>query len=241
MRRSSRAVLLTTVLALVIAACGSDGDATESTLAPDVTTILTTAATTMGEVETVRFTLARGGAPIYIDPTETLEFVSAEGRYAAPSSADAVVVISVGDLRAQIGAVAIDGATWLTNPITGDWEPAPAGYSFDPAVLFDPDQGWRPLLADELVDPELVGLEDRNGEMLYHVRGTAGADRIKIITAGLVGQDVVLDLWLQPTDGAVREARFTTVYQGEESDWTLTFFDYGVELEIDIPDLEGES
>ncbi len=224
----------------VLVGCG-DAAASGPTLAPDVATILSTAATTMGEVETVRFEIERGGAPVYIDPLDTLEFVSAEGRFQAPTSAEAVVVVAVGDLRAQIGAVAIDGETWITNPITGDWEPTPEGYAFDPATLFDPELGWRPLLAGELTDAELVGVETRDGEELYHLVGSASEARITVITAGLVNQEVDLDLWLDPETGAVREAQFPTVYRGENSEWSLRFFDYGEPLEITIPDLEGGS
>jgi lipoprotein LprG len=232
-------VVVAVALVATLAACGGD-EPSGPTLAPDVDTILGAAAETMGTVDTVRFTIERGGAPVYIDPLDALEFVSAEGRFAQPSSADAVVVLGVGDIRAQIGAIAIDGETWLTNPVTGTWEPAPAGYTFDPAILFDPELGWRPLLASELTDAELIGLEEHGDTELYHVRGQADEDRIAVITAGLVSQDVPLDLWLDPVDGAVREATFSTLYRGEESDWTLTFFDYGGDIVIEVPDLEGD-
>ena len=241
MRRFVVSLLAVVALAATVAGCGGDAEATGPTLAPDLGEILAVSANTMGEVDTVRFTIERGGAPVYIDPLDALEFVSAEGRFEGPSSADAVVVVAVGDLRAQVGAVAIDGETWITNPITGDWEPTPEGYAFDPATLFDPELGWRPLLASELTDPELIGLEDVDGEELYHVRGLASEDRIEVITAGLVSQDVVLDLWLDPVDGAVRIAEFPTTYRGEESSWSLVFFDYGEPLEITVPDLDNGS
>jgi len=228
----------TAALAVTVGACGGGGSG--PTLPPDLDTLMTTAAETMGAVESVSFSIERGGAPVYIDPLDTLAFVSAAGRFAAPSSAEAVVVVAVGDLRAQVGAVAIDGETWLTNPITGDWEPAPDGYTFDPAALFDPALGWRPLLADDLGDVSLVGLEDRGERPLYHVRGLAPQNRISLITAGLVGQDVTLDLWLDPGDGAVVEAEFTTVYRGEDSSWRLTFTGYGEDVVVEVPDFDSE-
>jgi lipoprotein LprG len=193
----------------------------------------------MGTVDTVRFTLERGGAAVYIDPLDTLEFLSAEGRFEGPTSADAVVRVSAGGFNLQVGAVAVDGELWITNPVTGDWEPTPEGYDFDPAALFDPEIGFRPLLA-ELTDRELIGLEDRDGEDLYHVTGVAGAERVSTITAGLVsGQDVTVDMWLDPADGAVREAELSTVNGTETSDWRIVFTDYGADLTVEIPDLEG--
>lgn len=238
MRRIIVAVVCATALGGSLTACG--GGESGPTIPPDLDTLLTAAAETMGSVDTVNFSIERGGAPIYIDPLDALEFVSADGRFAAPNAADALLVLAVGDIRAQVGAVAIDGETWLTNPITGDWEPAPEGYSFDPAALFDPNLGWRPLLADDLTDATLIGIEDRDDRELYHVRALAPEERISLVTAGLVGQDVTLDLWLDPATGAVVEAEFVTTYRGEESNWRLGFADYGADIDIQIPDFDEE-
>jgi hypothetical protein len=234
--------LAVATLALLLFGTACSGATTGTTLAPDAETILAASAEAMGEIESVRFTIERGGAPIYIDPADALAFEDAEGRFAGPSSADAVVTIKVSGLTTQIGAVAIDGDTWLSNPITGTFEPAPAGYNLDPATLFDPQQGWRPLLATGLADVELIGLEDREAGELYHLRGAADRERIGIITAGLVDdQDVVLDIWIEPTTGYVAEAEFVTVYRGDDTTWRLTFSDFGELIEIEIPDLGGES
>ncbi len=235
-----RLVVATLALLLFGTAC-SEGT-TGTTLAPDVDTILTASAEVMGDIDYVKFTIERGGAPIYIDPADALAFENAEGRFAGPSSADAVVDIKVSSLTTRIGAVAIDGDTWLSNPITGKFEPAPAGYNLDPATLFDPEEGWRPLLAGGLTNVELIGLEDREAGELYHLRGTGDRERIGIITAGLVDdQDVVLDIWIDPSTGYVREAEFVTIYRGEDTTWRLTFSEFGEPIEINIPDLGGES
>ena len=116
MRPLARIALAAAVLVGVAAACG-DGDApTGPPLEPDIDVILQASAATMGEVETVRFAIDRGGAPIFIDigfDRDGLEFIAAEGRFAAPSTADALVTGAIGDLTTEIGAVAVDGQTWL--------------------------------------------------------------------------------------------------------------------------------
>jgi lipoprotein LprG len=234
--------LLVATLALLLIATACSEGTTGTTLAPDASVILAASAEVMGDIDYVQFTIERGGAPIYIDPADALAFEDARGRFAGPSSADAIVGIKVSGLTTTIGAVAIDGETWLSNPITGTFEPAPEGYELDPATLFDPDEGWRPLLANGLVDVELVGLEERDAGELYHLRGTADRERIGIITAGLVDdQDVVVDIWIEPTTGYVREAEFVTIYRGDDTTWRLTFSEFGEPLEIDIPDLGGGS
>ncbi len=194
----------------------------------------------MGSVNYVRFKIERSGAPVYIDSLDTLNFSSAEGQFAAPSSANAVVTLQVGNLNANIGAIAINGKTWLTNPISGKWEDAPEGYDFNPATLFDPELGWRPLLADGLSDVVWIGEESRNNEPRYHIRATADEDRVAVILAGLIKkQPVELDMWIEPSTGYVREAELSTVFEGQTSDWSIEFSEFEQPVEISPPDTEG--
>jgi lipoprotein LprG len=234
----NRALWIALVIAVFSAACSSEEPA--PTIPADADTVLAASATAMGEVEFVRFRIERDGAPIYIDPLDTLNFSIAEGQFAAPSSANAVVTLAVGNINAQIGAIAIDGETWLTNPITGEWEGAPAGYDFDPATLFDPQLGWRPLLADGLSDVEWIGVEERNSESRYHIRAAADEDRVAVILAGLIRrQPVDLDMWIDPVTGFVREAELATTYEGQISDWLIEFSEFEEPVEITPPDTES--
>lgn len=227
-------LLALVVLIATTAGCSSDdGSDATTTLPPDQQTVLETAAATMGEVETVSFAIERRGAPVYIDPMGILVFEKAEGRFEAPGSADALVTVEVGGFNTEIGAIAHDGTTWLSDPITGNFAPAPGDYAFDPATLFDPSVGWRPLLAEGLSDVEWLGLDGRDR---YHLRALADGDRVEVITAGLVrDQDVVLDLHLDTVTGAVREVEFSTSNDGEPSTWTLTFSGYGEPVEVSPP------
>lgn len=226
------------VLTFVLTACG--GETPASTLPPEPAPVLEAAAAAMGSIDSVRFRIERGGAPVYIDPLKALNFAVAEGQFAAPSSASAVVTLQVGNLNAQIGAIAIDGTTWLSNPITGEWEDAPDGYDFDPTTLFDPELGWRPLLADGLSDVEWVGEETKDGETRYHIRAQADEERVAVILAGLIRkQPVSLDMWIDPVTAYVREAELSTVFEGQTSDWFIEFTEFGEPVEITPPDIEG--
>lgn len=238
MRRIPQIAVIT-VLGLAAASCGAGGSPPGSTLPPEPGPVLAAASQAMGSIDTVRFTIERTGDPVYIDSRETLAFDLAEGRFAAPSSAEAVVTLSVGDLKSNIGAIAINGRTWLTNPITGKWAPAPSGYSFDPAALFDPETGWQPLLATGLSDVEWIGVEDRPAGRLYHIRAVADGDRVAVILAGLIDkQEVNLDMWIDPASGHVVTASFSTTFDGRTSDWQIEFSDFGDPVEINPPDLE---
>ena len=221
---------------LLAAACGGDGDNGDE-LDQDVDTLLAASADVMGEVDTVRFAIERGGDPVYIDDVGLLEFKDAKGRFVAPDAADAVVKVGVSGLNVEIGAVAIEGSLWLSNPLTGDWELAPAAYAFDPTTLFDPEVGWRPLLAGELQNAEFVGREEGDDGARYHLTGTAPAARISTITAGLVsGQDVAVDLWIDPVTAHVLQVVFEADSPTGRSDWDLSFSDYGADIVITPPE-----
>jgi hypothetical protein len=237
--KRSHLLLLLLVLASLAAACGSSEEPT-STLPPDAEVVLEVSAEAMGSVQSVRFKIERSGAPVYIDNLDTLNFALAEGQFAAPSSANAVVTLAVGNINAQIGAIAIDGQTWLTNPITGEWDEAPSGYDFDPATLFDPELGWRPLLASGLSDVEWIGETTKNSEPRYHIRALADEDRVALILAGLIRrQPVDLDMWIDPETGYVREAELSTVHEGQTSDWYIEFSEFDAPIEIAPPDIES--
>ena len=240
MRRHSPIVgaLLVGSAALAATGCGGSDEPEGDPLPAEVGAILGASARAMGDVTSTRFTLTRAGAPVYIDTYESLALDAVDGRFAAPASADAVLTVEVdGSLKTKLGAVAIDDTVWLSNPVTGIFEPLPAGYDLDPSQFFDPEDGWRPLLAG-LEDAELVGEVDRDGQR-YQIKGVAPAANIEIISAGLVrDQDVPIDFWIHPVTGLVTAAEFTTTYQGAETDWVLELGDYGKTFEISPPQID---
>jgi LppX/LprAFG-like lipoprotein len=223
---------------LALAGCGGSDEPDGDPLPAESAAILTASARAMGDVTSVRFTLTRSGAPVYIDTFESLALDSIDGQFAAPASAQAVLNVEVdGSLKTQLGAIAIDDTVWLSNPVTGAYEPLPAGYDLDPSSFFDPENGWRPLLA-ELQDPAPVREVDRDGSR-YLISGVAPAAQIEIVTAGLVrDQDVAIDFWIHPVTGLVMAAEFTTTFGGEDTGWVLELRDYGETFEIDPPSVD---
>ncbi len=228
-----RVVASIAAVAALVGACG--GGETATTLAPELPVIVEASTEAMTAVDTVHFTIERGGTPVYI--FSNVEFLDAEGDYLAPDRAAAIAHVAAEGFTLEMGAIAIEGETWLTNVITGKWEPATEDLQIDAAVLFDPDEGIPKLLREELDAPELVGLDQRSEDEAYHIRGLAPAERIEVLTFGLVrNQDVDVDMWIDPVTGHVVEAAFTTLYRGEDATWVLTFTDYGAEVTIPIPD-----
>jgi lipoprotein LprG len=237
MSRGTRSVAAALLL-VALTSCGDDAEPEGEPMAANIATIQRAAAASMGEVTSVKFHLIRSGAPVFIDEVEALALDEAEGFYVAPSSAEAVLTVTVdGSLKTQLGAKALDGEIWMTDPITGRFKPLDSSIDIDPTTFFDPVNGWRPLLA-ELEDATLVGEEDRDG-VRYHIRGTAPADRMEAITAGLVDQELTIDFWVRRDTGLVTATEFSTTFEGETTDWVLELEDYGEEFEIEPPDLDG--
>jgi lipoprotein LprG len=224
---------------LAMAGCGGSDEPEGDPLPAESTAILTASAQAMGDVTSVRFTLTRSGAPVFIDTFDSLALDSVDGQFAAPASAKALLTVEVdGSLKTQLGAIAIDDAVWLSNPVTGIFEPLPDGYDLDPSSFFDPQGGWRPLLAG-LQDPVLVGDVDRDGRR-YQVRGVAPAAQMEVISAGLVrDQDVAIDFWIHPVTGLVTAAEFTTTFDDADTDWELELRDYGATFDIEPPQVDG--
>lgn len=193
------------------------------------------AAQVMGETQSVRFSIERTEAPVFIDQIESISLDTIEGRFTVPSSAEAIIGVTVnGSLRTELGAVAIEDEVWLTNPATGRFETLPPGFDIDPSSFFDPVGGWQPLIAGlaevEFVDDGVV--DDR-----FQIRGIAGAEQMTAITAGLVrDQSVPIELWVDRDTNEVTNVEFSTEFDGALSNWTLELTEYGESFEISPPE-----
>lgn len=219
-------------------ACGGDAEPEGKPLPADASTLLDASSSAMRAVTSVRFDLKRSGADVYIDQFDSLALDKIKGRF-SEGSADAVLSVTVdGSLKTDLGAVALGGQVWLSNPVTGKFEVLDTGYDIDPSMFFDPEHGWGPLMG-MLTDVVLVGVEDRGGKR-YHVRGVGPAAQMEIVTAGLVrDQDVTIDFWLKRDTGLVTAAEFSTVFEGKTTDWVIELSDYGGDFEIKTPELDG--
>lgn len=243
MARRVRFLLVAATLGLV--AIGCSGDSGEEVLdgpflETDVATLQPAVAEAMGVVTSVRFEVERSEAPVFIDQAESISLNTILGTFEVPGSANAILQVTVNDsLNTELGAIAIGEEVWLTNPVTGQFETLPPGFDIDPSLFFDPVNGWQPLI-EGLADFAFVAQVDRDGSTRYHLTGTAPADRMQAITAGLVrGQDVDLDMWVQPVTGEVTELAFSTVFNNAQSDWRISLSEYGEDFEISPPDLDG--
>lgn len=205
----------------------------------DPAAVVAHAAEAMAAVQSVEFTLERGGSPIFIDQFASVALDDLIGQFTIPTRAQSQLTVTVdGNLRTRLGAIAIDDEIWLSNPVTGNFETLPEAYDIDPSRFFDPEGGWKPLLLS-LSEIELINIEDRGGDR-YRIRGTAPAAEVRNITVGLVrDQAVPVDLWIHPATFLVTAAEFTTDIGGANT-WKLELGRYGDSFTIEPPENVAE-
>ncbi len=244
MRSPTRLALALLAAVVLAGACSSDDDGGDGVAPLTAESVLTDAAAAMGSVETAAFELSQEGAPVPIDDAGQLLFLAADGRIARPSSADAVLTVDALGFTTEVGAIAIDGTVWFTNPLTGDWTEAPDTFTFDPAVLFDPDEGFAGLLTEvsptaTLVDEEAEsdGEDGPDGDGPWRrVEATVSAERVEVLTGGLIGEATTVDAWIDAETDRLSLLRFELPIGDAVSSWRMSISDYGLEVDITPPE-----
>ncbi len=232
------ALMLGTVL--IAAACS--GGSAETTAADRETTttmtpisaqeILADAAVTMQAVETLRYEIELSGAPITL---LGVELRSARGQYGAPESSQAMLEAAIGGLTIELATIAIGGTSWLTNPLTGAWDEYTGSRAFNPAIIFDPELGWKPLLTTDLSGARLVGPDEGD---TYLVTGTAAGARVEVLTAGLVeSQPVEMQFNIDRESTLVTRMEFNTIGETGETVWVLELSEFDEPVSIDPPEV----
>jgi hypothetical protein len=234
-------LILTLFLLLLLAACGDDATPTPTiapTPTPDPTAILQQAGETMQGLQSVHFDITRTGGPAYLDVDQLLILNSAVGDYAAPDAAQAAITIASPGIAMVINTIAIGDEQWITNPLNQQWEQLPPEWGFNPAVLFDPELGWQPLLNEDMTGITLLGLVELNGQTVYHLRGTVSGERIRVVTGGITGSDepITVEAWVDPTTHHVLRLHFVTGSpSGEPTDWLINFSNFNTPVTIAPP------
>jgi hypothetical protein len=224
-----RCRLLAIALLLAASGCGDDGAAP----LPTAEEAINKATAAMTALESARFVMSSEGAPVTVSG---LEFVSAVGQYAAPTSAWALLRLKAGDLTIEIGTISVADRTWLENPLTGEMEELTPGTGFNPALIFDADVGWRPLLESDLSEVAVEGSEGSGDALLWVLTGTVSRDRIAVLTAGFAGnEDVPMRFWIRAATGHIVRLEFSTTGDAGVSDWVIELSEFNEPVTIEPP------
>ncbi len=249
-------LIVSIAVVIVLAACSESSTSGEEGGAErQADEIVADAAVAMADVESAAFTIEQTGATIFIDDGGQLGFLSAVGRYAGPSSAEAILDVTARGFTTQVGAKAIAGTVWFTNPLTGAWAEAPDGFTFDLATVFDEQLGFPALLSEATATAELVDDEADDGDgdgdgdgdaagdgldSAHHVRAAVTAERVAVLTGGLITEGTDVEVWIDMDTNRVIEARFDLPVDDATSSWRMTVGDYDEEVVIEPPELDAE-
>lgn len=201
----------------------------------------------MQETAGFHFVIDRKGAPAFLDAEETLSLRRMEGDFVAPDRIRAMVRVIAPGLVSDVQVISIADIQWQTIPLSNQWQQLPPEWGFNPALLFDPSVGLKPILEADLVDLQSLGhveLEELPGRWLYALAGRVQGARIYEITYGLIGPEMMdISLWIFPGSFELHRMLITDGSQvdQEATIWTLDFWDYDQEVEIQPPLVERES
>lgn len=218
---------------LLLTACSSGADPTTTTAPPTVEEILALATEAMEGADTLRYSIELTGAPITL---LGVELRGADGQYAAPNASQALLRAAIGGLVVELGTIAIGDTAWLTNPLSGDWDRYTGDRAFNPAIIFDPEVGWRPLLTEDFSAGVLLEARTVDGSERYVLSGTVADQRVEVLTAGLVdAQPLTMTMEVESGTGYITRMQFRTVGETGETTWTLELSEFGDPVTIEPP------
>jgi lipoprotein LprG len=189
-------------------------------------------------VQSFHFAISLSGKPVYTDPSQIFEIVSMEGDLRRPGGVLATVKLTGGGSIAEVRMVSLGGKQYITNPITRQWQCAPPGSIFDPAVLFDPSAGVEYLLQNKFEDVTMVGTENLGGRPNLHLRGTIEGPPLMKISANSLGLGAVTaDLWADTETMRITQIALVDPATDATSPttWKIAFSEYDKAVDVREP------
>lgn len=242
MKRLHRMTILILIPLLILTGCGEDDDSSDDATTvmdlPDVSTVLADASAKIGATQSMNFVLEVSGTTM-IDDGNTIQLLAARGTLARPNLVDVQFQIQLlGTQTASIRMITAGDMSWTTDLISGNWGPAPSEFGYDPSQLFDTNNGLGPVMGS-VVDAELIGAEEVNGQDVWHIRGAVTSEIIDWITAETMqGDRIALDLWIDQTTSNLLQVMLAEPADADLEDpatWTMNLRDHDEPVTIEPP------
>lgn len=225
---------------LTLAACGNGNDDNAS-LDDDIAVeeVLENASERLIDTSSMRFSMDIEGKTL-IDPAGTMRLLNAKGTMARPDRVDVQFQIEVvGSQTISIRMITIGSDAWTTDIVTGQWVTAPREFGYNPAVLYDNQDGLGPVIG-KIENAEIVGTEEINDRQVYHVQGTSPNEVIASLTANsMQGETIGIDLWI---DGNTWDLVRVQVQEPDEpgiedpATWTMNLSRHDEDVSIEPPE-----
>lgn len=202
---------------------------------PDADEILENAAERAEELETAKFEL-NGTGTLDVDEVGEVSLSEAEGAVERPDRAQIDVQVDADAAEIPLSVVSIDDQVYFTDVFTGEWQEAPDEFQFDPAVIFDEDQGI-PALIRTVEEAEVLGSEEIDGRQAYQVYGIVDQETIESGTSGIFQpeDDVDFNVWIDEETWDVLQVRAEDPTEETDSVWEMRIFEHDEPVEIEDP------
>ncbi len=240
--RSVRLLLVVLASALGLLGAAPAALADDATATPDdATAILAQASDRLAKTNTVKFELNVDGDS-YIDAADTMRLIAARGDLARPDKVDVEFQINVlGAQNVSVRMITIGDQAWTTDLLTGKWGPAPEEFGYNPAVLFDNQNGLGPV-AGRMVNPTIEGSESMGGRDAWKITGTVDEAAIEPLTSGVIkGDKIGVTLWVDKENANILRIEIKEPdIEGKEhpATWTMTLTDHDGDIKIEAPDVD---
>jgi lipoprotein LprG len=217
-------------------ALAADGTATPT---DDARATLDRASARLADTKTMQFDLEVDGDS-WIDSAHTMRLISAKGNLERPDKVDVEFQVNIlGAQNVSIRMITIGEKSWTTDLLTGKWGPSPPEFGYNPAVLFDNQNGLGPV-AGRLRDPQVEGSEKVGGREAWKITGTVDAETIKPLTSGVItGDTITVSVWVdKENDNMLRIVIQEPDIKGKEhpATWTMTLTGHDSDISIEAPD-----
>lgn len=205
--------------------------------------ILVRAIERTARLEGFSFSMVREGVRAYFDPDETISLRRVEGVFVAPDAVQALVRVITPGVVSEFQILSLGDRQWFTNLGTGAWEVVPAEWGFNPATLFEPENGMAFVLEADIIDPVLEGtveLDELPGRKLYYIVAQLSGEHIYYLSYGMIASpNMQVELWIQPITFEIHRIVLTEALPDETETriWQLDFWDFDREIEITAPDV----
>jgi len=191
--RMSGIPALSTVL-VVLSACG-DGSADLDDMS--ASELLDASANRMEAVTSFAFALEHENG--FTDIIRGLAMETAEGEVAGPDRMAAELRARVGPINVALGLIIHPEGAWISNPLTGQWEPEDVSI----AQLFDPATGVTSLMRD-LGEVRVTGTEVIDGRPTRRIEGVVDSGALAALLPGVAsGREVTARFWIGSEDPVV--------------------------------------
>jgi hypothetical protein len=226
-------IALLVISMLVIAGC-ADTDENGEESAEDV---IENATEQFESTETAHFELEIDGT-IGIDEEGMLQLGDVSGEIARPADARADASVVFGGSSVSLEMIASDGEMFMRNLLTGDWERAPSDLQYDPARIFDEEEGITAII-DQLEDVELVGEDQAGGTDAWQLSGSVNTDAVRQLAGDFFeGEQLDVDIWVATDDYRLLRVELHDTEAEEPMSWQLSLSDHDEPVEITPPDLD---